>query len=373
MTEKSSVQVAVRIRPLNKRERNNSSILNIKNKSLIITHYATKKRKKFNYDFLFNSDTTQEQVYNDIGKQVIDNAINGYNSCVFAYGLTGCFAARTPILLYNGTFKNVENIDTNDILMGDDSKPRRVKCLFRGKQTMYKIKPDTKGYEPYIVNENHQLVLCADTSPYIRWLNTNQWEVSHYNPDIHLLQKIVFNTKDEANQYMDTITTQNKIIEMSVLDFIKMPSYKKRYLKCFTTKVEFKATKILVNSFVLGYLIGSLSSIKNITLENINSVYNKLHQQYNYKVTNKERIAINAYNLHAIPNEYKINTAQVRNDFLNGFICAADNTSNISTSNTTNISTSNTTNISTSILQILAPQILQILAPQIPQIPQILT
>ena len=46
--------------------------------------------------------------------------------------------------------------------MGDDSTPREVLSLARGRELMYEIKP-TKG-ESYIVNESHILSLrCSFT------------------------------------------------------------------------------------------------------------------------------------------------------------------------------------------------------------------
>jgi kinesin family protein 13 len=50
----------------------------------------------FHFDHSFNTFddkdpefADQEQVFNDIGTDVLDNAFNGYNACVFAYGQTG--------------------------------------------------------------------------------------------------------------------------------------------------------------------------------------------------------------------------------------------------------------------------------------------
>jgi hypothetical protein len=33
----------------------------------------------------------QEHVYREIGTSVVDNAFNGYNGCIFAYGQTGFY------------------------------------------------------------------------------------------------------------------------------------------------------------------------------------------------------------------------------------------------------------------------------------------
>lgn len=52
--------------------------------------------KEFTYDFSYWSHdaddknfSSQEQVYNDLGTEVVDCAFEGYNACVFAYGQTG--------------------------------------------------------------------------------------------------------------------------------------------------------------------------------------------------------------------------------------------------------------------------------------------
>lgn len=70
---------------------------------------------------------------------------------------TGCHAKGTPILMYDGSIKKVEDVRVNDFLMGPDSLPRKVLNLARGKETMIKIIP-TKG-EPFVVNVNHILSL----------------------------------------------------------------------------------------------------------------------------------------------------------------------------------------------------------------------
>lgn len=46
----------------------------------------------FSYWSLDSKDehfATQEQVYNELGTDVVDSAFQGYNACVFAYGQTG--------------------------------------------------------------------------------------------------------------------------------------------------------------------------------------------------------------------------------------------------------------------------------------------
>lgn len=68
-----------------------------------------------------------------------------------------CLAKGTPILMFDGTIKPVEEINKGDRLAGHDGKPRNVLSTNQGKEVMYRVTP-TKG-DPYIVNESHILSL----------------------------------------------------------------------------------------------------------------------------------------------------------------------------------------------------------------------
>jgi len=81
----------------------------------------------------------------------------GLNQYILLLANTGCHAKGTKILKYDGTFINVEQVWPGDLLMGPDSKPRKVLNLARGRETMVKIKP-IKG-EEFIVNLSHILSL----------------------------------------------------------------------------------------------------------------------------------------------------------------------------------------------------------------------
>jgi len=77
-------------------------------------------------------------------------------------GAGKCLAMGTKVMLANGEMTKVENIKVGDKLMGDDSRPRTVLSLARGREMMYDIIP-TKG-DAYTVNESHILSLkCSST------------------------------------------------------------------------------------------------------------------------------------------------------------------------------------------------------------------
>lgn len=70
---------------------------------------------------------------------------------------TGCHAKGQKVIMFDGSTKAVEDVVVGDLLMGDDSTPRRVLELYRGQETMYRIVP-VNG-TPFVVNASHILSL----------------------------------------------------------------------------------------------------------------------------------------------------------------------------------------------------------------------
>lgn len=68
-----------------------------------------------------------------------------------------CHGLGTPILMFDGMVKAVEDVRVGDTLMGPDSRPRRVLGTARGRGPLYRVTP-VKG-TPYVVNEEHVLSL----------------------------------------------------------------------------------------------------------------------------------------------------------------------------------------------------------------------
>ncbi|XP_066451719.1 kinesin-like protein KIF16B isoform X3 [Eleutherodactylus coqui] len=104
----ASVKVAVRLRPMNRREKDleakfiiemegkKTTITNIKLPDGVTGDSGRERLKVFTYDFsYFSADcknsnyVSQERVFRDLGTDVLKSAFEGYNACVFAYGQTG--------------------------------------------------------------------------------------------------------------------------------------------------------------------------------------------------------------------------------------------------------------------------------------------
>ncbi|XP_037926224.1 kinesin-like protein KIF13B isoform X3 [Hermetia illucens] len=98
------IKVAVRVRPFNRRELElgTQGIIEMDACQTIIYNPTCleknerKQRKIFAFDHCFYSSdpdaehfATQENVFNSIGRDILENAFQGYNACIFAYGQTG--------------------------------------------------------------------------------------------------------------------------------------------------------------------------------------------------------------------------------------------------------------------------------------------
>lgn len=68
-----------------------------------------------------------------------------------------CLGRGTKVMMFDGSLKNVEAVQIGDLLMGDDSTPRKVLSLARGREQMYWVR-QLHGID-YRVNESHILSL----------------------------------------------------------------------------------------------------------------------------------------------------------------------------------------------------------------------
>ncbi len=224
-----------------------------------------------------------------------------------APGMGKCHGKSTPILMYDGSIKMVENIKTGDLIMGPDSNSRNVLSTTEGYGRLYKVKP-VKG-DPYIVNEEHILSLKYNT------------------------RKI------------------EKTFNISVKDFLSLPPHIRERCKGYRTGIAFPKKETPINPYFLGLWLGDgLSAslrISNSEIEIVkfledyaqeNGMVLKHHshkiettcQTYGITVGRRDGVVINPllnkmkasnliHNKH-IPYLYKINDYETRLEILAGLI-----------------------------------------------------
>lgn len=136
-------------------------------------------------------------------------------------GCGKCLAKGTKILMYDGYIKQVENLILHDLIMGDDSTPRRILSLTNGRDEMYDV-INTLTDEKYSVNQEHILSLI----------------VSSKQLEFH--GKIYFH---------------NDVVDIPIKEYLDFSL--KHHLKGYHSQINFQEKKTLSNPYYYGLHIGT--------------------------------------------------------------------------------------------------------------------
>ncbi|CAO0793741.1 unnamed protein product [Mucor circinelloides] len=88
----TAVQVALRVRPLTQQDRSQPRFSNSTDSDVIKTYdnsvAIVPHQKSFQFDHVFDVNSTQEQVFTSVASNFVDRFIDGYNVTILAYGQT---------------------------------------------------------------------------------------------------------------------------------------------------------------------------------------------------------------------------------------------------------------------------------------------
>lgn len=147
-----------------------------------------------------------------------------------------CEAVGTPVRMYDGTIKKVEDVAVGDLLMGIDSKPRRVVATRRGHDSMmYRI--DQSRGDSYTVNSRH---IC---------------------------------TLIEKDRNGSIATASKRIVDIDIPTLLsKTPNRVKERYRGFKVAVQYPARPVEIEPYSFGYNARSNSRIPEQYLVNSEEV-----------------------------------------------------------------------------------------------------
>ena len=144
-----------------------------------------------------------------------------------------CFGIDTPLLMYDGSVRRVQNIKPADLLMGDDGTPRVVQAesLVVGRAPLYEIAATDGSCDPVIVNAEHILVLTIEQPHIIRQTLSADGHVRYETRCIHAadgdsntcafrLQTQSFISRAAAANHIDSLLPLT--FEMSLTEFVSL-------------------------------------------------------------------------------------------------------------------------------------------------------
>eukprot|EP00163_Fabomonas_tropica_P012088 TRINITY_DN2320_c0_g1_i1.p1 TRINITY_DN2320_c0_g1~~TRINITY_DN2320_c0_g1_i1.p1 ORF type:complete len:920 (+),score=173.05 TRINITY_DN2320_c0_g1_i1:468-3227(+) len=86
-----TVKVYVRVRPLNKKEQRLGprKCLEVDKDTNTVGLRFSNEVRRYPFEAVADEDTTQDQVFESVGKPMVEHALNGYNGAIMVYGQTG--------------------------------------------------------------------------------------------------------------------------------------------------------------------------------------------------------------------------------------------------------------------------------------------
>ena len=208
-------------------------------------------------------------------------AING------PMGTGKCHTFDTPILMYDGSIKMVQDIVVGDKVMGDDSKCRNVLSLGRGEDDLYDI-VHSNG-EKYGVNSEHIMCLKQSGMNFIKNVKTKsretRYKVCYFDKNDYKQHSKRFSDQTEAERYLHDMKLENDYIEIPVKTLLTLPKYIRVNLKGYKRGVEFSRKNVPFDPYIIGASL-------------------------------EEKVPFNKH----IPDVYKINDRQTRLELLAGII-----------------------------------------------------
>lgn len=191
-----------------------------------------------------------------------------------APGCGKCLAKDTPILMFDGKIKPVQDIKIGDVIMGDDSTPRNILSLARGREKMYRVLPN-KG-DPYIVNESHILSLRMSCPKFITRRNKSgvieyivRWHNSDGTPHSKIFSIKKYGTlefaKNTANKFLASLENVHVVIDIPLKEYLEKEKEWKEKWKGYRVGINFEKGEDrpgLIDPYLLGLWVSNGTSNK---------------------------------------------------------------------------------------------------------------
>ncbi|CAD8194063.1 unnamed protein product [Paramecium octaurelia] len=199
----SNIKVFCRIRPLNQKETSLISYI-IKEQTMQIGE------QKFTFDRILDSNTTQQEVYDEIGKPIIDQILQGFNATLLMYGQTS--SGKTYTMIGDQHQPGIIKRTINDLFDAIDSSP--TECEFRIKISIVEVYKEKVKDLLDINKQDLKIREIANQGFYIQYV-TQLW-VSDKEEIYNALQKSLVNRQVGYTNLNDMSSRSHLLFQMTV-------------------------------------------------------------------------------------------------------------------------------------------------------------
>ncbi|KAI8384706.1 P-loop containing nucleoside triphosphate hydrolase protein, partial [Radiomyces spectabilis] len=189
-SQTAAVQVALRIRPLTQRDRNQPRFANLANDDILKirdnTVHVVPHNKLFSFDMVFGPDSQQSDIFSGLVDKLIHKFVDGYNVTILAYGQTSSGKTYTM-----GTAQHNGRIDPEE----EGIVPRSMALLFdilqnSSNEPTQPISPTSSISSSTSLSKNSSRLrpLSRISTPTLRQPQTNNTPKSRYSVKVSFVE-----------------------------------------------------------------------------------------------------------------------------------------------------------------------------------------
>lgn len=181
---------------------------------------------------------TQEEAFKSMAK----------GESIFLTGPAGtgkCLGIDTPIIMFDGSIKMVQDVKINDLIMGDDSSSRKILSTAIGEDELYKV--TTHLGDSYIVNSAHILTFVS-----IKHFKSKKGKtILSWGNEFGKVINKSFSSRKEAETECLLLPF---FVDIPIIKYIQNPKLNKYFYGVYTS-IEFSKKNLEIDPYMLGVIL----------------------------------------------------------------------------------------------------------------------
>lgn len=168
-----------------------------------------------------------------------------------------CFDPKTPILMWNGTIKEAQDVIVGDYLIDDNGNAVRVKSTCEGVKAMYEIVPKKRNFMSHTVTDNH--ILTLKVRNYI-WNHKDKKEIMWFDKNELRNRRTWYHNdndnEDELNAFRSSLDDDD-VIDITIETYLSLPENVRKNLYLFKSAgINWEHKEVALDPYILGMWLG---------------------------------------------------------------------------------------------------------------------